>query len=169
MLMNSATLRFVPLDLDKRRIGPTSYKWIRIDPTDGRARGQNSHAAISIKWNLLCVCLPDGEHWTAARGRRLVFSQDSQKRGFGDVYKYKCRFSPSVYIPSFCPPLCRIHAYLHYVHSPSNRCTVSTRNILLTCMYVCIYLYRAPFSHYLVMWVSKRGMRQRIVGHAMNC
>lgn len=127
-LMNSATPRFVLLDLDKRQIACPIDRY--TDPGADDARAEQSHGNLN-KVNLLRVCLPDGGHWTAARGRRLVFSQNSgEKRGFRDIYKYKCRFNMYMYPPSLFAVYA--HTYPHgYVHFPSDGCIVSAAFYLL--------------------------------------
>jgi len=157
MLMNSVTLRFVPLDLDKRRIGPMSYKWIR---RSGRVRGQNSHTAISIKWNLLRVCLPDGEPWNGSGvdwfSLRIRRSEDSEAYINTNVVSactYPLLSSPYTYIST-------LRAFsvkqMHYV-SRQHSIHLYTCVCMCVCVCVCarararVCIYRAPFSHYLIM------------------
>jgi len=72
-----------------------------------------------------------GVDWFSLRTRR---SEDSETYINTNVVPQR-----AMYIPSFCSSPCHIHAYLHYMNSPSNRCTVSQQHSVYCCM--CIYIY----------------------------
>lgn len=121
-----------------------SYKWIRrsgrqqgarVEQSCGNLNKVKSASRVSAGWRALN---------SSARASTGFLSQNLEERGFGDVYKYKCRFS--MYIPSFFLLPCRIPTLRSF--SPSSRCTMSPDNILSICtwVYTDIYISGSFFS-----------------------